>query len=219
MTALEVVVRGRARRKYAAERATVAVTATLDDADRTDVYRRAVALQDRLITDLRGLCDAGAVNTWSSDQLRVFSYRPYSKNGRAPLAFRVDIRVEAEFADFEQLSTFLDRWAVEDGVEIGRIDWDVTEVNRQTYEAELCQEAVRNAAVKARAFAEAAGRGEVTAVQLADPGMLQAQAEYDGPRVMAMAAPAGGAGGGPTLDLRPDDITIGAAVDAKFVAE
>ena len=33
------------------------------------------------------------------------------------------------------------------------------------------------------------------------------------------AAPAAMAGGGPTLDLTPDDITISAAVDAKFVAE
>lgn len=219
MTALEVVVRGHARRKYAAERATVAVAASLDDAERTDVYRRAVALQDRLITDLRELNAGGAVNTWTSDQVRVFSYRPYAKNGKAQLRFRVDIRVEAEFKDFEQLSTFLDRWAVEDGVQIGTIDWDVTEQNREAYEAELRQEAVRNAAIKARAFAEAAGRGEVTAVQLADPGMLQAQAEYGAPRAMAMAAPAGMPGGGPTLDLSPDDITIGAAVDAKFVAE
>jgi uncharacterized protein YggE len=219
MTPLEVVVRGHARRKYAAERATVAMSATLDDAERTDVYRRAVALQDRLLTDLRGLHDSGAVHRWSSDQLRVFSHRPYSKNGRAPLRFRVDIRAEAEFVDFEQLSTFLDRWAIEDGVEIGHIAWDVTEENRQTYEAVLCQEAVRNAAVKARAFAEAAGRGEVTAVQLADPGMLQAQAEYGAPRAMVMAAPAGMAGGGPTLDLTPDDITLEAAVDAKFIAE
>ena len=219
MTALEVVVRGHARRKYAAERATVAVAASLDDAERTDVYRRAVALQDRLITDLRGLQDGGAVTKWTSDQVRVFSYRPYSKSGRAQLRFRVDVRVEAEFDDFEQLSTFLDRWAVEDGLEIGRIDWDVTEANREAYEAELRQEAVRNAAVKARAFAEAAGRGEVTAVQLADPGMLQAQAEYGASRAMALGAPAGMPGGGPTLDLTPDDITIGAAVDAKFVAE
>lgn len=219
MSELEVVVRGHARRKYAAERATVAVAASLDDAERTDVYRRAVALQDRLTTDLRGLQDGGAVNKWTSGQVRVFSYRPYSKNGRAQLRFRVDIRVEAEFDDFEQLSTFLDRWAVEDGLEIGRIDWDVTEENRESYEAELRQEAVRNAAVKARAFAEAAGRGEVTAVQLADPGMLQAPAEYSASRAMPLAAPAAMAGGGPTLDLTPDDITISAAVDAKFVAE
>ena len=219
MTALELVVRGQARRRYAAERATVTVAASLNDAERADVYRRAVALQDRLLTDLRRLTDSRAVNKWASDQIRVFSYRPYSKDGTAEPRYRVDIRVEAEFADFEQLSTFLDRWAVEDGAEIGSIDWDVTEENREAYEAELRQEAVRNAAAKARAFAEAAGRGEVTAVQLADPGMLQAQADHGTPRAAAMAAPAGMPGGGPTLDLSSDDITIWARVDAKFVAD
>lgn len=219
MAQLEVVVRGDARRKYAAERATVSVSATLDGADRADVYRRAVGLQDRLVTDLRGLDDAGAVNKWSSDQVRVFSYRPYADKEIAQLRFRVDIRVEAEFVDFEQLSTFLDRWAIEDGVEIGYLSWDVTEDNRQQYEAELRQEAVRNAATKAQAFAEAAGRGPVTAIQLADPGMLQAQSGHDSLRAMGMPAPMAARGGGPTLELSPDDITISASVDAKFVAD
>ena len=45
--------------------------------------------------------------------------------------YRVAIKVEAEFIDFEQLSTFLDKWALEDGVEVGSTDWDVTEENRR----------------------------------------------------------------------------------------
>jgi uncharacterized protein len=215
MRALEVVVRGQASRRYPAERASVGVTADLDGTDRDGVYRRAIGLQEPLAADLSGLHEAGAVSRWSSDQVRVYSHRPYTESGPRPLMYRVAIRVEAEFVDFEQLSAFLDRWAVADGVEIGGIRWDVTEDNRRAYEAELRAEAVAEASAKAQAYATAAGRGEVMAVQLADPGMLGDEpAQPRAARMLAAPAPAGAA-----LELRPDDIRLAIAVDARFVAE
>lgn len=216
MRELVVVVRGRARQRYPAERATVHITADLDGTDRDTVYRRAVAVQEPLSADLTALRDSGAVNRWSSDQLRVFSYRPHSESGPRPLMYRVAIKFEAEFVDFEQLSAFLDRWAVVDGVEIGGIRWDVTEDNRRAYEAELRATAVADATAKAQAYATAAGRGDVVAVQLADPGMLGDEPVQ--PRAVRMMA-AAPAGAGPTLELRPDDIELDVAVDARFVAE
>ena len=217
MRPLEVVVRGHARRRYAAERATVGLAANLEGADREDLYRRAVGLQQPLAQDLSRLENAGAVNRWSSDQLRIFSYRPHSDSGIRPLMYRVAIKVEAEFSDFEQLSTFLDRWAPEDGIEVGATAWDVTAENRRRYEAALRSEAVADAAAKAQAYASAAGRGVVQAVQLADPGML---GDRDGPRPMvARMAALGDTSRGPSLELRPDDIELDVSVDARFVAE
>jgi len=218
MRPLEVVVRGHARRRYPAERATVSLAANLEGTDREGVYRRAVGLQEPLSADLTRLQEAGAVIRWSSDQLRVFSYRPHSESGRRPLMYRVGIKFEAEFSDFEQLSAFLDKWALQDGVEVGTTGWDVTEENRRTYEAALRSEAVADATAKAQAYATAAGRGSVEAVQLADPGML---GNNDGPRPMMarMASPDGGARGGPSLELRPDDIELDVSVDARFAAE
>ncbi len=216
MGPLEVVVRGHARRRYAAERAIVSLVAHLEGTDREDVYRRAVRLQQPLAIDLNGLEKSGAVTRWSSDQLRVFSYRPHSDTGIRPLMFRVVIKVEAEFFDFEQLSAFLDRWAIEDGVEIGATSWDVTEENRRRYEAELRAEAVADAAAKAQAYASAAGRGAVQAVQLADPGML---ADRDGPRPMVARMAAAGDMMAASLQLRPDDIVLDVSVDARFVAD
>lgn len=214
MTALEVVVRGQARARYPAERATVTLSANFEGTDRESVFRRAVALQDPLVRELDELRDTGAVTRWHSDQLRVFSYRPYSEKGARPLMFRVAIGVEAEFADFERLSACLDRWAVEDGVDVGRTAWDVTEDNRRRYEADLRRAAVADATAKAQDFADAAGRGAVTAVQLADPGMLG-----DHERPMARMMLAGAPDAGPALELRPDDIELDVAVDARFVAE
>ncbi len=218
MRPLEVVVRGHARCRYPAERATVSLAATLEGADRESVYHRAVGLQDPLATDLNRLRDAGAVGRWSSDQLRVFSYRPHSDTGIRPLMYRVSLKVDAEFVDFEQLSAFLDKWALQDGVEVGATIWDVTEQNRRVYEAELQAEAVADATARAQAFATAVGRGTVAAVQLADPGMLGDNEPAPRP-MMARMAMDGAAGGQPALELRPADIELDVRVDARFVVE
>ncbi|MCV7107966.1 MULTISPECIES: SIMPL domain-containing protein [Mycolicibacterium] len=217
MNPLEIIVRGHARQRYPAERASVGLSATLEGGEREDVYRRAVALAEPLGEDLRRCQDAGAVTRWSSDQLRVYSYRPYSETKTRRLRYRVAIKFDAEFTDFEQLSAFLDRWAVSDGVEVGYTRWDVTEDNRRQYEAQLRRDAVGDATAKAQAYADAAGRGKVVAVQLSDPDMLDT-GHRAGPRVMAMAALADSAGA-PELDLQPDDIELSVSVDARFLAE
>lgn len=156
MNPLEIIVRGHARQRYPAERASVGLSATLEGGEREDVYRRAVALAEPLGEDLRRCQDAGAVTRWSSDQLRVYSYRPYSETKTRRLRYRVAIKFDAEFTDFEQLSAFLDRWAVSDGVEVGYTRWDVTEDNRRQYEAQLRRDAVGDATAKAQAYADAA---------------------------------------------------------------
>ena len=219
MRPLEVVVRGHARSRYPAERANISLAANLEGTDREGVYRRAVGLQEPLAADLTELRDAGAVTRWSSDQLRVFSYRPYAETGRRPLMYRVAIKFEAEFSDFEQLSAFLDKWALEDGVEVGTTSWDVTEENRRTYEAALRSEAVADATAKAQAYASAAGRGTVEAVQLADPGMLGDNDRPPRPMMARMASADAAARGVPALELRPADIELDVSVDARFVAE
>jgi hypothetical protein len=48
MTPLEITVRGQARSRYPAERATVSLSADFEGADRASVYRRAVELQEPL---------------------------------------------------------------------------------------------------------------------------------------------------------------------------
>jgi uncharacterized protein YggE len=215
MRPLEVIVRGYARAKYPAERATTHLAANIEGADREVVYHRAVGLSDPLTADLNRLLDTGAVTRWSSDQLRVFSYRPQSESGNRPLMYRVGITFNAEFIDFEELSAFLVEWAPHDGVEVGHTEWDLTEANRREHEALLRSAAVGDAIVKAQAFASAAGRGSVEAVRLADPGML---GDNNRPAVARMAMATVG-GGGPSLALRPDDIVLEISVDARFVAE
>jgi uncharacterized protein YggE len=213
---LEITVRGSAEQRFAAERATVTLASAIENTDKQRVYDDAVAVLEPLVMQLRELSDRGAVSTWSSDQVRVYSHRPWTSEGvRGELQHVARLQISAEFTDFERLSGFVDYWAGKDGIEIGGIDWDVTARNRRAYEADVRKAAVDHAITKAQAYADAVRRGRVMAVQIADPGMLNGSGEQP-PIPFAMAAETDTTS---DLDLTPDEIVIHVEVDAHFVAD
>jgi uncharacterized protein YggE len=218
---LDITVRGSAEQRYPAERAIVSMAAAIEGLDKQQVFQDAVAIHEPLVSQLRELVELRAVGPWSSDQVRVFSHRPWEADGsRGQMVHVARVQVEAEFTDFERLSGFLDFWSGTEGVEVGGIGWDVGIKNRRSYEAEVRKAAVDDAVAKAQSYANAVRRGKVLAVQLADPGMLADQ--HDGARAFPMLAKAGFADsveGGPQLDLTPAEIVIHVDVDARFVAE
>ncbi|MRK00107.1 DUF541 domain-containing protein [Aeromicrobium sp. S22] len=214
---LEITVRGSAEQQHPAERATVAMAAVVEGDDKQTVFADAVAIQEPLSAQLKDLVDLRAVHGWSSDQVRVFSHRPWDADGRRGEVVHVArVHVRAEFVDFERLSGFLDDWSGVDGVEIGGISWDVSAKNRRAYEAQVRASAVDDAVTKAQAYADAVRRGKVVAVQLADPGMLAG--EDRGVPTLLTAADAR-SGGAPDLDLSPEEIVIRVEVDARFRAD
>ncbi len=212
---LEITVRGSAERRFAAERATVSMAAAIESADKQQVYDDAVAVLEPLVMQLRELSDRGAVSTWASDQVRVYSHRPWTGEGvRGEAQHVARLQVTAEFTDFERLSGFVDYWAGRNGVEIGGIEWDVTARNRRGYETEVRKAAVDNAVTKAQAYADAVRRGRVTALQIADPGMLNGSSDHL-PIPFTMAAASDTA----DLHLTPEEIVIHVEVDAHFAAD
>jgi uncharacterized protein YggE len=219
--ALEITVRGSAERHYPAETAEVRMAAAIEGADRAKVLADAVGIQDPLSSQLRELVDLDAVTTWSSDQVRVFSHRPWDEQGkRGAMVHVARVEIVAEFVDFERLSGFLDYWSGIEGVEIAGLQWDVTRKNRRVYEAEVRKAAVDDAVVKAQIYANAVRRGKVIAEQISDPGMLTGPSEGVGPApVMAKMASADAGGAGPSLGLSPEEIMIYVEVDARFSAE
>ncbi len=217
---LEITVRGSAEASHAAERATVTMAAAIEGSDKAKVFGDAVALQDPMTAQLRELVDLDAVMTWSSDQVRVFSHRPWDHEGRRLAMIHVArLQVVAEFVDFERLSGFLDFWSGKEGVEIAGIDWDVTVKNRRAYESEVRKAAVEDAIAKAQVFANSVRRGKVVALQLSDPGMLSSNPQEYGPPMAKMAMMGSDLGGGPSLALAPEQIVIHIDVDARFSAE
>ncbi|GAA1481493.1 hypothetical protein GCM10009624_19330 [Gordonia sinesedis] len=222
---VEIVVRGSARRRYRAERAHLHLRINVSGADRASVFTDAVAVHGRLLDAVRAREADGTVTSWSSDSVHVTAHRPIDQDGRpTEPVYTADLGVDVDFvaaadsdgsADrFAALSTFTDEWAVADGVHVGGVNWDVAEDNRRTYEHELRLLAVGDAVAKAQAYADAVGRGTVTATQLADPGMSSDPAPRAARFAMMSAAP----DAGPELELRPREIDIAVAVDARFVA-
>jgi uncharacterized protein YggE len=220
--ALEVTVRGEAERTYPAERATVTLGATIEGPDKQRAFDQAVALQEPLTAQLRELASRDAVATWSSDQVRVYTYRPWiDGEQRGAPVHSASVAVTAEFVDFERLSGFVDHWSGRDGMEIHGISWDVLDRNRRGYEADVRKAAVEHAVTKAQAYSDAVRRGRVTATRLADPGMLNPSdggAPVPLGREMKVAAFAAD-GGGPSLHLAPAAILIRVEVDAHFTTD
>jgi uncharacterized protein YggE len=156
---LEITVRGSAEATHPAERATVSMAASIEGSDKAQVFADAVALQEPLTKQLRELVDLDAVTTWSSDQVRVFSHRPWDHEGkRLDVVHSARVQVVAEFTDFERLSGFLDFWSGKDGIEVGYIAWDVTVKNRRAYESEVRKAAVEDAIAKAQVYANSVDR-------------------------------------------------------------
>ena len=216
---LEITVRGSAEQRFAAERATVALAASIESADKQQVYDDAVSVLKPLVLQLRELADRGAVSTWSSDQVRVYSHRPWDAEGvRGELHHVARLKISAEFTDFERLSGFVDYWAGRDGIEIDGIDWDVTPRNRRSYEVDVRKAAVDSAIAKAQAYADAVRRGRVIALQIADPGMLNGDGDQ-APIPLVMTASVGSEDTAAHLDLTPDEIVIHVDVDAIFSAD
>lgn len=219
---LDITVRGSAEQHHPAERAAVSLAVAIEGSDKQHVFSGAMAVQEPLTGQLKDLVGLQAVTSWSSDQVRVFSHRPWDGDGsgkRGATVHVARVQVRAEFTDFERLSGFLDHWSGVDGLEVGGIAWDVSAKNRRTYEAEVRKSAVDDAVSKAQSYANAVRRGKVVAVQIADPGMLAGPGDLQPSALHKVASFGLADGSGTDLDLTPEEIVIHVEVDARFRAD
>jgi hypothetical protein len=222
-TAVTVItVQGEAHARRTAERAIVSLTATSDGPDRDPVVdavaAAAATITGLLASDLDPI--AGAVVRWSADRAHVWSDRPWNQQGeQLPLVFHATIAITAEFADVEALSRFVETASRTEHVAVGTIAWELTDATRLELETSVRAEAVLAAVEKARQFAAAIGLATVSPIAIADPGMLGdggsggAQGRFASP-MMARA----GMDSATAFDFTPGEITVVAAVDARFTA-
>ncbi len=222
-----ITVQGEHSAWYPAERATVRATIIVDGPKRDAVFAGAVSASDAVRASIEALFDktAGPVTWWTSDSVRVWSDRPWNSDGkRLPLVFHSAIDVSAKFLDFDELSRWVEATAAIEFVTISSISWDLTEATRTSVTAEVRSRAVKDAVAKATVYAQAIGLGSVTAVALADQGMLgdpSVNASGSGtamPYRSALKMQAFDAAQGPTLALKPEEIVVESFVDGRFVA-
>ncbi|MDQ1531380.1 MAG: uncharacterized protein QOE37_1485 [Microbacteriaceae bacterium] len=213
-----IAVSGSATRFLPAERGTVHLTIALEHDDRAAVLREVSELHGRFVADAKSFVHAGTATWWGSDQVRVRPERRYLKDSETYTWVQVAAaEVRVKFRDFDALSAWVERAGTETGVSIAGIEWAVTQKRRTEVQREVRVEAVLDAMQRAEAYASAIGSSGITLQALWEPGLRPNAGATDqgGYVTRAMAA----SGNYSSMELRPDDIEISAAISADFTTE
>ncbi|MEO6943012.1 MAG: SIMPL domain-containing protein [Terrimesophilobacter sp.] len=224
MTETIITVQGQHTAYFPAERATLHFSVNHDGSQRSAVFARATSAGDLLRGKIVALHNesTGPITWWASDSVRVWSDRPWNNEGKQlPLVYHAVIGFTAKFNEFDELARFIEDVADVDGVTISQLEWALTDSRTRDVTAEVQSSAVQDAVSKATVYAKAIGLSSVTAVAVADPGMLsdggRGGAEFGMERT-SFAMKAMDVGGAAELSLRPNDIEVSASVDVRFVA-
>ena len=221
-----ITVQGEYSAWYPAERATARVSVSFNGPKREPAFASTVTAS----TTVRELIEqkfdrsAGPITWWTSDAVRVTSHRPWNNEGKQlPPVYTAAIDFSVKFKDFAELARWVETVAEITGVTVNSISWDLTEATKTSATVEVRSRAVKDAVAKASVFAQSIGLAHVTAIALADPGMLGDQsnagsAPMAGGSMRAAAMKSYDSAGGPTLELKPEDISVTSAVDARFIA-
>lgn len=217
MSEVTITVRGEHEAVHAPEEAVAHVSVHSEGPERGAVVERIATLTAPIRDDLAARKDAGGLAEWTSGRASVWAERPWNADGkRLAVVHHATVGFTATFTDFPALSWWLSEVAERDGVQVGEITWRLTRATEAELEREVAATAVRVAVERATAYAQALGLTEVAPVEIADLGLLGHDAP---PPVLRMAKTSfDSAAASPALDFRPDDITVSAAVEARFTA-
>lgn len=215
MTEVIITVRGESETRVRAEEAAVRVTVSTDGSTRGPVVERAqeraASVQDGLVAHLR----SGEVSEWSSARVSVWSDRPWNNDGaQLPLVHHASVELSATFTDAGALSWWLGDVAESDDVQVTAVEWRLAHETRVRVERKVAASAVQVAVERAAAYAEALGLASITAVEIADAGLLDRHPDAAMPRMMAARAEAG-----PSFSLQAPEIVVSATVEGRFRAE
>lgn len=218
MSEVTITVRGEHSIRLSPERATVRASLRAEGPGRVAVVERVAALTADVRDNLTARRGDGTVDEWSIAQLTAWSERPWSDGARLAPVHHAAVEVTATFSDFGALSAWASDVAEHEGAQVASIEWQLTPQTRAQREQEVASAAVRVAVERAEAYARAIGRAQVVPIEIADVGLLsrgeQATASFS-PKLMR-AGFAGEATAG--IELRPEEITLTAAVEARFTA-
>lgn len=213
---MQISVQGEQRVRVAPERAKLSLAVSQEGADRATVIADATAAANLIGRELEALKASGAVERYSVAPLRTYAWK---KGPHSPERVTASVDVTARFADFEVLGTYTAEAAARVGVRLGWVNWELTDATADRLRDECIAGAVARARQRAEAMARAAGAGEITIVEVADPGMLgapESRQMFDGgPRLLA--ASARGAAAPEPVAVVPQEIEIGALLQLRFV--
>ena len=204
---------------FPAERASVSIAVSADGPERDAVVTAATTAADAVRATIEPLHAAGPISKWSADSLRVWSERPWNQNGeQLDPVHHAALDLNVTFDDFTALSGWVEQVVRIEHVALAGIHWSLTDSRTTAVTAEVRSRAVKDAVSKASVYAQSIGLGSVTATAIADPGMLgdggSPAPGFESRMAMKMDSASGGGG----IALKPEQIEITAAVDARFIA-
>lgn len=215
---VEITVVGQGLSSFPPERCTVSLAVRTDGRTAESAAEPA----HRLVQDLTGLIDplynpvGGPIDAWTLDQVRHSRSRPFDHNGeQLPYVYRALATIDVEFGQIDVVDAFVYAVSALDGVDVGHFDWKLTEESFADRTRRVRALAVQDAVDKAEAYAHSVGRTAITALAIADPGLLGVAAAPHQDYAVAARAYASADEG---FDLRPQNIVIRAEVHARFAA-
>ncbi len=219
MADILISVRGEAERRVSPEVAIVSAAASADGPERTAVVARATATIAPLRTRLEELTRAGVVSSWSSGSVSTWSDRPWTPAGNqlAPV-HHATIDLLATFDDFVALAEWVALLSDDAGMRVSNVEWQLSPATRATIEREVATSAVGVAVARASAYATALGHGAVEPVEIADVGLLSGADTPPAAPMFARAATMSADASSGGVELRPAEIVVTAAVEARFRA-
>lgn len=208
--------------RHAPERGSLQLAVSFQSSVRERAVTLVTALHDEVVREADGFVDSGAATRWSSEQIAVWSAEKWTSDDSSTQEKKQLVRyhvaavsVTVRFQDFAALG----EWAVQrgsvDGCSISGVDWALTDDTRSALLLKTRTGAVQDARSRAEAYAAAAGYSGVELVALFEEGLRPQTAPGAGV-MMAASRGSAGAGGGPSIELRPEDITVSATVTADY---
>ena len=177
---MEISVQGTHEETVRPEIGRLHAVARAEASGKAEVLRTATEVVHLLQSEFKRLQQAGAVTEIVVRPISTSSWRPVARGRQQPAIYRAQASLLADFTDFAALADLAAQFGDTEGLELNWVEWRLTESTRRDLENTCLTRAVEQARDRALVMARAAGAGEVTFVQLADPGLLGERAR--GPR-------------------------------------
>lgn len=222
---VRIVVVGKAEHHQAAERGTLHLQVRVMDESADKAVERATVRHNEVVARVKGLVEVGAVTWWSAGHVLAGAFYEWHKpspdvDSVKVLRFHAMARLKIKFCDFEALARFSTTVAKSPDVEVGLVDWALTEVRRNQIVPKVRATAALDATRRAQEYADGLGLGPVRLVALYDEGLrpdvgINTEASTYGTRGERLA----GGRGNPEPTIQPEDVTITTTVTADFDAD
>jgi len=207
----------------APERATVTLNIGFESAEKSTAHAKTATLVEQIQSEVNQLkaSQAQPIVSSSFGQLRTSSWRPVSQNGEPmPLVYSETMAAKVEFSDFVALSEWLAKISTVEGVRVGYISWSLSDETRKKATEQAQQEAIKQARVKAEAYARAIGTTVASVETIADEGLMgsgrQLSRSVDFGSVAGLEQRAKRSDT-EKYDLAPADITVTARIEATYL--